>query len=115
MGKVVPLRSRVAVEPASEPTRAYVELAEMWTVGAVRVVVATCPGEERSGPYRVVLRAEGMPDRSVLSMTAEPEHQAELMDCLDAYCHAMAQTLNYASSYPATLAPSPADPPKGAA
>ncbi|MCJ2106257.1 hypothetical protein MKK70_12875 [Methylobacterium sp. E-041] len=51
----------------------------------------------------------------MLSMTAEPQHEAELMDCLDAYCHAMAQTLNYASSYPATLVPPPSDPPRGAA
>ncbi|GJD47006.1 hypothetical protein AFCDBAGC_4891 [Methylobacterium cerastii] len=106
---MIPLPRRQA--PHASPD--FVELGTRWTVGGVRVVVASQPAHRLTGPYKVLLKAEGVPPCCVVSLTPQPgTTMAVLMDAIDGYSEAAQRALAYASEHLASLAP---DPPRGAA
>jgi hypothetical protein len=110
MGDVVPLPRRSA--PQAHPD--FVELGgTRCTVGGVCLVVVSEPEHETTGPYKVLLMAEGVPPCCLVSLMPEPDTTMDaLVDTLNGYCEAARRTLVYATEHPTLLAP---PPPRGAA
>ncbi|TXN15879.1 hypothetical protein FV219_01535 [Methylobacterium sp. WL122] len=110
MGDVIPLPRR----PAPQPPHDFVELGGVrCTVGDVRLVVASEPELETTGPYKVLLMAEGVPPCCLVTLSVPTDTTMEvLVDTLNGYCEAARQALIYASEHPTLLA---SPPPRGAA